>query len=126
VARKEIVVDDLDGSEGAQEVQIGLNGEWRKLDLSDKNYEALMKAIGKFWEKAVPPGSSTTRTSAGKGRRRGSTKPTGRKPAREYDREMMKEWAGEKGITLGKGRASYALVDEFEADVANGWQPQVA
>ena len=89
MARKEIVVDDLDGSEGAQEVQIGLNGEWRKLDLSDKNYEALMKAIGKFWEKAAPPGSSTTKAAAGKGRRRGSTKPTGRKPAREYDREMI-------------------------------------
>lgn len=126
MARKEIVVDDLDGAEGAQEVQIGLNGEWRKLDLSDKNYDALMKAIGKFWEKAAPPKSSTPKASTAKTRGKGSIKSGGRKPARAYDREMMKEWAAEKGITLGKGRPPYALVDQFEADVADGWTPQAA
>ena len=126
MAKREVLVDDLDGTEGAQEVRIGLNGEWRKLDLSDKNYAALLKAIGKFWDKAAPPGSSTPKASTGKGRGKGRTKSGGRKPARQYDREMMKEWAAEKGITLGRGRPSYALLDQFEADLSDGWQPQAA
>ena len=40
-----ILIDDLDGSEATQKVLLGLNGEWRGLDLSDKNHGALIKNL---------------------------------------------------------------------------------
>jgi Lsr2 len=33
----EVLVDDLDGSEGAETVRLGWNGDWREIDLSKKN-----------------------------------------------------------------------------------------
>ena len=39
-AMVEVLVDDLDGSEGAETVRIGWNGEWRELELSKKNLSA--------------------------------------------------------------------------------------
>ena len=47
-------VDDHDGSEGVETVRIGLNGDWRELDLSKKNLAALSKAIDRYWNVSRP------------------------------------------------------------------------
>ena len=53
----EVLVDDLDGSEGAETVRIGWNGEWRELELSKKNLSALSRAFDRYWDvsRSVPP-----------------------------------------------------------------------
>lgn len=50
----EVLVDDLDGSEAVESVRIGWNGEWRQIELSDKNRVALHKALDRFWQAARP------------------------------------------------------------------------
>ena len=37
----EVLVDDLDGTEAAESVRLGWNGQWRQLELSEKNLAAL-------------------------------------------------------------------------------------
>ena len=46
----EVLVDDLDGSEGADTVRIGWNGEWREPSSSTKNLSALSRALDRYWE----------------------------------------------------------------------------
>ena len=41
----EVLVDDLDGSEAVESVRIGWNGQWRELELSEKNLAALSKSF---------------------------------------------------------------------------------
>jgi hypothetical protein len=42
------LVDDLDGSEAAETVLLGLDGKAFELDLSEKNAKKLRKALGAF------------------------------------------------------------------------------
>src|SRR4051812_43750685 len=50
----DVLVDDLDGSEGAETVRIGWNGEWREVDLSKRNLASLSRALDKYWDVARP------------------------------------------------------------------------
>ena len=53
-ATVEVLVDDLDGSEGVETVRLGWNGEWRELELSKKNLASLSRALDKYWDAARP------------------------------------------------------------------------
>ena len=53
-ATVDVLVDDLDGSEGVETVRIGWNGDWRELDLSKKNLASLSKALDKYWNVSRP------------------------------------------------------------------------
>ena len=53
-ATVDVLVDDLDGSEGVETVRIGWNGDWRELDLSKKNLAALSKAFDRYWNVSRP------------------------------------------------------------------------
>lgn len=50
----EVLVDDLDGSTAVESVTIGWNGQWRQIELSDKNLAGLSKAFDRYWEAARP------------------------------------------------------------------------
>ena len=50
----EVLVDDLDGTEAVESVRLGWNGQWRQLELSEKNLAALSKAIDRFWDAGRP------------------------------------------------------------------------
>jgi hypothetical protein len=52
----EVLVDDLDGSEGAETVRLGWNGDWREIDLSKRNRASLSKALDKYWNAGRPVG----------------------------------------------------------------------
>src|SRR3954453_19676732 len=47
-----ILIDDIDGSEATTTIRIGWNGQWRELDLNDKNAAAADRALEKYWEAA--------------------------------------------------------------------------
>src|SRR5882672_8496936 len=48
-ATVEVLIDDLDGSDGAQTVTLGWNGDWRELDLSNRNLSSLSRTLDRYW-----------------------------------------------------------------------------
>lgn len=113
------LVDDLDGSEATQKVLLGLNGEWRALDLSDDNHRALLEALGRFWEAALPvKGSAGVRQSTARG---AASKPR----QRDYDLGILREWAAEQKVAIpSRGRIPGSVVEQYQAAVNDGWQPK--
>lgn len=113
------LVDDLDGSEATQKVLLGLNGEWRALDLNDDNHRALLDALERYWEAALPvKGSGTPRQD---GPRRASPKAK----QRDYDLGFLREWAAEQKVTIpARGRIPGSVVEQFQAALKDGWQPK--
>jgi hypothetical protein len=98
-ATMEVLVDDLDGSEGAQTVRIGWNGDWREVDLSKRNLASLSRALDRYWNvgRAVSDGGRSGR------RRRATTK--SRSTETKRDPKVIRAWARENGIAVpGRGR----------------------
>ena len=100
-AMVEVLVDDLDGSEGAETVRIGWNGEWRELELSKKNLSALSRAFDRYWDvsRSVSPDGHPS------GRRR-STRARSTRPAKATrDPKVIRAWAIDNGIAVpARGR----------------------
>ena len=100
-ATVEVLVDDLDGSEAAETVRIGWNGEWRELELSKKNLSALSRALDRYWDVSRPVSQDGRGTS-----RRRSTRARSSRPAkRTRDPKVIRAWAIDKGIPVpARGR----------------------
>ena len=101
-ATVEVLVDDIDGSEGAATVRLGWNGDWRELELSKKNLASLDKALDKYWAAGRPVAGERPPV-----RRRRSTSATtssrATKPARNP--RAIRSWANENGIAVpARGR----------------------
>jgi hypothetical protein len=60
MAQRVVVVDDLDGSEGASTVTFAIQGKPYEIDLNEKNLEKLNKALQPFIDKARPAGSGAS------------------------------------------------------------------
>jgi hypothetical protein len=88
----EVLVDDIDGTEAVESVMLGWNGQWRRIELSEKNLAALSKAVDRFWEAGRPVaergGSRRTRAA------RAET--NGRDP------KAIRAWAEANGIAVPK------------------------
>jgi hypothetical protein len=98
-ATMQVLVDDLDGSEGAQTVRIGWNGDWREVDLSKRNLASLSRALDRYWNVSRPV-SDGGRSSR---RRRATTK--SRATGATRDPKLIRAWATENGIAVpGRGR----------------------
>ena len=100
-ATVEMLVDDLDGSEGAETVRLGWNGDWRELELSRKNLASLSKALDKYWDAGRPvsvDGQSSRRS-------RLRTTPSSRSTRAKRDPKVIRAWATEHGIAVpARGR----------------------
>jgi hypothetical protein len=107
----EVLVDDLDGSEGAETVRLGWNGDWREIDLSKKNRASLSRALDRYWNAARPvtgPRSSSRRRS-----RRNAASPRSTKTAKR-DPKTIRAWATEQGIAVpARGRIPTAVEDQY-------------
>src|SRR5215207_9830430 len=111
----EVLVDDLDGSEAAETVRIGWNGQWRELELSEKNMAALSKTFDKFWNVARP-----VRETGPTRRRRPSA---GSRPARssngQRDPKAIRLWATENGLRVpSRGRIPRDVEEQYNRAVA--------
>ena len=96
----EVLVDDLDGSDGAQTVRLGWNGDWREIDLSKKNRASLSRALDRYWNAARPV------TGSRSGSRRS------RRAAR--DPKAIRAWAIEQGIAVpARGRIPAVVEDQY-------------
>jgi hypothetical protein len=78
----EVLVDDLDGTEAVESVLLGWNGQWRRIELSEKNLTALSKAVDRFWEAGRPV------AERGSGRR-----PLARTDGNGRDPKAIRAWA---------------------------------
>jgi hypothetical protein len=98
----EVLVDDLDGSDGAETVRLGWNGDWRELDLSKKNRASLSRALERYWNAARPVAGarqSSRRRRSSRAASSGSTTST------TGDPKVIRAWATEQGIAVpARGR----------------------
>jgi Lsr2 len=112
VAREVIerITDDLDGTEGAQTVRIGWQGEWREIDLGERNLSALSKGFDRFWEAARPVRGGAAPTT--RARRSSRAKAGGRDP------RAIRVWARENGIAVpARGRIPGSIEDQYNQAV---------
>lgn len=119
-------VDDLDRrSTATREVLVGLDGEWRVLDVSASNYDKVVAAVGKFFEcgrprgqkpevikKVVgPTGEVETEAPAA------DPAPVGRQGDPEVElRARVRAWASENNIRINiRGKLRQEVWDAFYA-----------
>jgi Lsr2 len=97
----EVLVDDLDGSDGAETVRLGWNGDWREIDLSKKNRASLSRALDRYWNAARPVTGS-----------RSSSRRRSRRATR--DPKAIRAWAIEQGIAVpARGRIPTVVEDQY-------------
>jgi hypothetical protein len=98
-ATVEVLIDDLDGSEGAETVRLGWNGDWRELELSKKNLAALSKALDKYWNVSRP------RPQEGQPRRRRRPRTVSSSRSTKRDPKVIRAWATSNRIEVpARGR----------------------
>src|SRR3954462_6650640 len=85
----EKLTDDLDGSEADHTVLIGWEGEWREIDLSQKNIDALAKGFDRYWEAGRQHQNGV---ASARGRRRQAVQQQ-RRGERDFDIAQLREWA---------------------------------
>src|SRR3954469_15294822 len=108
----EKLTDDVDGSEADHPVLIGWEGEWREIDLSQTNIDALAKVFDRYWEvgRKHQNGAITVR-----GRRR-QVGQQQRRGERDFDITQLREWAARNGLAVPqRGRIPGAVVDQYKA-----------
>ena len=103
------LVDDLDGKDikegGGQTVSFGLDGRSYEIDLSNKNADALRKAVSRYVDAA--------RKVSARGQRNGSAKPSGKS---DVSPQAVREWAKANKVELSaRGRIPQSVIDQFRA-----------
>ena len=102
----EVLVDDLDGTEAVESVLLGWNGQWRRIELSEKNLTALSKAVDRFWEAGRP----VAERSSGRRPRAARTDGNGRDP------KAIRAWAAANGIAVPqRGRIPGEIERQYNA-----------
>jgi nucleoid-associated protein Lsr2 len=101
-ATVEVLIDDLDGSGGAETITLGWNGDWRELDLSKRNLSTLSRTLDKYWNVGRPV-TSDRRAAA---RRNRPKKASTSRPAKaKRDPKVIRAWATDNGIAVpARGR----------------------
>jgi hypothetical protein len=113
----EHLVDDVDGSVATVTVHIGWNGEWRELDLNEKNEAALSKALDRYWDKGRPWEPSSSRQAVRRRPRAATTTAARSGDERGYDLADLREWAARRGVRVpARGRIPRDVVAQYQAE----------
>ena len=100
------LVDDLDGSEGAETVSFGLDGTNYEIDLSEKNASALREALAGYVGHARKAGRASAKSS-GRAKSSAGTGPSARE---------LRDWARSNGYEVSdRGRVPEEVRQAFEA-----------
>src|SRR3954451_14667982 len=111
-----VLVDDLDGSDGAETVRIGWNGEWRELELSKRNLASLSRVMDKYWDVARP---ASVDGHSNRRRRPPATTASRSKRTTKRDPKLIRAWATDNGISVpARGRIPGDVERQYNA--ANG------
>jgi len=106
----EVLVDDLDGSDGAATVRIGWNGDWREIDLSRRNQASLARALDRYWNaaRAVDGDRPSNR------RRRPRPTASSRRSTAKRDPKQVRAWATDHGIAVpARGRIPREVEQQY-------------
>jgi hypothetical protein len=100
-ATVEVLIDDLDGSEAAETVRLGWNGDWRELELSKRNLAALSRALDRYWDVSRP----VSEDGQSRRRRRPTKASSSRRSKAKRDPKVIRVWATNNGIDVpARGR----------------------
>lgn len=111
MAEKLVVIDDLDGTEGATTRTFSIDGEDYQIDLTDANHKKMIKAF----EKYTQFGRKVSRAP------RRAVRSPARAPHGGVDNDTLREWARKKGMTVSsRGRVRKEIVDAFNKDQKSG------
>ncbi len=113
MAVREIRTDDLDGSDGAEEVSFSFKGRDFEIDLAPKNLAALEKALDKYIAGAR---DVTGRVDIGQVLR--STRRRKASPS-DVDPKVVREWAKARNMQVSdRGRVPTEVVEAYKAATA--------
>lgn len=102
----EKIIDDIDGTEGAEHVIFGFDGVQYRIDLSSENKAKLHQALDLYI------GHATKVTSASGGRRSPGRSSSGA----SSDAKAIRAWAAENDVTVpARGRIPSAVVEQWKA-----------
>lgn len=107
------VLDDLDGTEGAETVSFAVEGVAFEIDLNEKNKNKLLAALRPYTENGrrvggrAKRGANLPREATGRGRQQ-----LGQHGATAT---MIRQWAQQTGVNVGdKGRIPSAVIEEYD------------
>ncbi len=111
MAQKVMLIDDLDGSEGAETIRYSVDGKDYEIDLSEKNAQRFRDALKEFIETSreverppvltlAPARSSRRQSSGGSGR---------------DDIAQIRAWAESQGMDVSaRGRVKKEIVAAYD------------
>lgn len=114
MALKQVLIDDIDGSEGATTRQFALGSVAYSTDLTDENYEKLQETLAPWIKGARRRGAKPKIKTVG-------TKTKITAPSASADLAAIRDWAKGKGMRVtDRGRIPRDIVDRFNAEHTNG------
>jgi uncharacterized membrane protein len=110
MARHFVLVDDLDGSEGAETITYTVNGQDYEIDLSEDNAEKFHDALEPYIQN-----SREVRRQADTARRRdGRRRNSGGGSSRD-DIPQIRAWAESQGMDVSaRGRVKKEIIDAYD------------
>jgi hypothetical protein len=111
MAQKVMLIDDLDGSEGAETITYTVDGQEYEIDLSEDNAEKFRAALAPFIEKSRPVEQTPVITLAPvRTGRRQSSGGSGRD-----DIAQIRAWAESQGLDVSaRGRIKKEIIDAYD------------
>src|SRR3954454_8843237 len=110
MAQKVMLIDDLDGSEGAETITYSVDGKEYEIDLSEENAEKFRSTLREFIDAsreieqppvlALAPARAIRRSSGGSGR---------------HDVAQIRAWAEAQGMDVSaRGRIKKEIIDAYD------------
>ena len=100
------IIDDIDGSAGAEQVEFAFEGRSYEIDLSPENADRLREALAPYLSAARRTGAAKRAVAAAPAPRSGTD--------RERN-QAIREWAGKNGFTIAeRGRIPANVIEAFD------------
>lgn len=121
MAKKVMLVDDLDGTEVDEEtggtLVFSIDGEYFSIDLGAKNRAAFDKAVQKFVDAAVSIEAPHVQATPVRGRSGRSAPRSQGSPGANRERlQLIREWARANGYEVSdRGRVAMEIQEAYEA-----------
>src|SRR4051794_34130283 len=118
MAQRVMLIDDLDGSEGAETLHYTVDGVEYEIDLSEKNAKRFRSTLEEFTKASrrveAAPRAPVSITRAGGTRRRSSSSADGGGSGRS-DLAEIRKWAQEQGMQVAeRGRIKKEIIDAYD------------
>ncbi len=111
MSQKVMLIDDLDGSEGAETIRYSVDGQEYEIDLSEKNAERFRSVLKEFMDVSRPVEQPPVLTlTPARATRRQSSGGSGRD-----DIAQIRAWAESQGMDVSaRGRIKKEIIDAYD------------